>query len=78
MNLLEKIKEKIMKKIKPEETNITTKVTEPTISNNQAMLNIVQWLYTNDGRYSTKHEWREEFLNMLSWNIKRIKNENIR
>lgn len=44
-----------------------------TITKEQALRNIAEWLYVNDGRMLSKNEWREALLLMLEWNIKRVK-----
>ncbi len=31
--------------------------------------NILEWVYTKDGVYASKAEWREEFIKMLRFNI---------
>lgn len=31
--------------------------------------NIIEWMFTHDGKYPDKIEWRKEFLNVLRFNI---------
>lgn len=45
-----------------------------TISTDQARINILEWLYVHDVGYSDKLKWREDFIEMLKWNLKRIDN----
>lgn len=34
-----------------------------------AYLNILEWVYANDGKYPNKMEWREAFIEVLRFNI---------
>lgn len=46
------------------------------VSRQQARINILEWLYTHDGGYPDKLKWREDFIEMLKWNLERIDNAN--
>lgn len=59
--------------MKKEKKKIEKPVKIVTISKETARRNIVEWLYVNDGGYPNKLKWREAFVLMLEWNIKRIK-----
>ena len=43
------------------------------VSKELAIRNIVSWLYVNDGSFPNKLKWREGLLEVIAWNIKRIK-----
>lgn len=45
----------------------------PTVSKELAMRNIAEWLYVNDKEIDNNKEWREGLLQVIHWNIKRIK-----
>lgn len=46
-----------------------------TLSPEKQYSNILEWLYTNDGKYPNKVEWRKEFVIMLRFNVLGIKPE---
>lgn len=64
-----------MKKIKKERSKSVRPLKESFlgISKTQAKINILEWLYTNDGGYSNKLDWRKKFLEVIDFNIKAIK-----
>lgn len=38
-----------------------------------AYKNILEWLYVNDGAYLSKSGWRKDLLEVIKWNLERVK-----
>lgn len=34
---------------------------------NDRLLHVLEWLYTQDGNYDTRHEWRHDLVQHLYW-----------